>query len=249
MYWCKQPSAPGHEYIVLRFEYPDASKADGGRTAWLRLERDATSWFRIFGGNNNRNNRVDLGKIRMDLSDVIDPGDIQMASLELGQGPGYIKPVHLFFLQDFLNKKAPVYDLLTFNCWWYAGCIWEAVALWCRQSETSARFELNTTIPSGQCLVEHVTPIPGRRRDHLDWEPTTFAQNLLHAQLTVARRAWPNREWAVTPLENSLDDIREFLLRQVHFLALGWAVHETKGMEEYASFRSKLGDPRLLLLI
>ncbi|KDQ61247.1 hypothetical protein JAAARDRAFT_32247 [Jaapia argillacea MUCL 33604] len=223
MYWCKQPSFTGHEYILLRLEYPAAISLDGRRTLWFRLERDSTSWLRIFGGTNNRNNCVDFLKMRTALSDVIDPGDIQMASLELGQGSSFINPIHLVYLQTSLNRKAPVYDLLTFNCWWYAGCIWEAVALWCRQSETRACFELNTTLPGSQSLVENVTPIPGRRHDSLDWEAMTFAQNLLHAQLTVARRAWPNREQAVTLVEDASAEIRKYASNNVHVDVLRWA--------------------------
>ncbi|KDQ61199.1 hypothetical protein JAAARDRAFT_32196 [Jaapia argillacea MUCL 33604] len=213
VYWCKEPSAPGHEYILLRF---DASRPDGGRTLWFRLERDSTSWFRIFGGRNNRNNCTDFLKVRDDLSGVMGSKDIRMASLELGQGSKFIKPIHLALLQGFLQENAPVYDLFTFNCWWYAGCIWEAVALWCRQSGTTTWFELNSTLPGGQSSVEHVTPVPGRRRDPLDWAPTTFAQNLLHAQLSIARRAWPNRKWTDTPVEIVSDDIRHYVTEKVH---------------------------------
>ncbi|KDQ59850.1 hypothetical protein JAAARDRAFT_33420 [Jaapia argillacea MUCL 33604] len=219
VYWYKEFKAPGHEYIVLKFAFPDSS-------AWVRLERDSTSWLSIFGQQEDtaRRNCKDKLTVRDGLSELIKPNDRIMASISISlahRDSGFINFLHLALLQRKLNEKAPVYDLITFNCWWYAGCVWENVAYWLRQSGTEATFKLYAGVHDDEVVNEMVQAHPGATLRPLDWEATIFPRKLLLAHVTTARRVFPGRKSGkkLDDVYKASEEIRGYCAKELHEIA------------------------------
>ncbi|KDQ52978.1 hypothetical protein JAAARDRAFT_39690 [Jaapia argillacea MUCL 33604] len=219
MHWCKEPEAPGHEYIVLKFTAPYTS-------TWVRMERDSTSWLSVFGQQEEaRRNCKDMLKVRDGIAELTKPHDRLMASITVSnEHSSAIHFLHLSLLQHKLNEKAPVYDLTTFNCWWYAGCIWESVAYWLRQSGTEVVFKLNAGTHDDEMVREMVQVHAGTSLRPLDWEATIFPRKLLQAHLLTARRALPGQRAGkkLDDVSKASEEIRVYCAKEIHEIARGW---------------------------
>ncbi|KDQ59829.1 hypothetical protein JAAARDRAFT_33402 [Jaapia argillacea MUCL 33604] len=213
MYWFKETNIPGHEYIALRFDFALSC-------VWVRLERDTSSWLRVLGQKqqeNARKNCHDKLKIRDDLADIIKPTDRVMASLHVTGRTSFITFLHLALLQRHLNQKVPIYDIATFNCWWYASCLWESVAYWLRLAGIEACFRVKCGNPNEQRVAENIYAVAERMTRPLDWEATIFPRNLQNAHLLIGSRAIPNMKYAerFEDVDKASQDIREYTGEQL----------------------------------
>ncbi|KDQ59796.1 hypothetical protein JAAARDRAFT_33373 [Jaapia argillacea MUCL 33604] len=217
MHWYKESTVPSHEYILLEF----TSRSLKLSPFTIRLERDSTSWFSLFGERNeDRRNCKDKLTLRLDSLKLIGPTDKLMASILIPQHQySVITLLHIAHLQQMLNEKAPVYDLFTYNCWWYAGCIWENVAYWLRQSGAEVVFTLDLGTPDDEVIEEMTQAVPSQAGVRpLDWEATIFPRKLLHAHIMTARRALRGRE-TTRKLDGVLEaskQIREYCMEEIH---------------------------------
>ncbi|KDQ59853.1 hypothetical protein JAAARDRAFT_192309 [Jaapia argillacea MUCL 33604] len=217
MYWLKEPFFPGHEYVLLRYDLNLSS-------IWLRLERDSSSWMTILGHHQQetqtkRSRCKDKVTVRDSFSALAKPKDRVVASLFVAHGvqSSFVTFLHLALLLRCLNHKAQNYDIVTFNCWWYAGCIWESVAYWLRQAGSETFFRIGTKNSEEKRVAGYIHPSRGQSLRSLDWEATIFPRNLLDAHLLIADRAIPNKKRTPksTDVDRSSQDIRDYASGQL----------------------------------
>ncbi|KDQ61711.1 hypothetical protein JAAARDRAFT_190438 [Jaapia argillacea MUCL 33604] len=119
--WAKEAGFPSHEYILLTFGGKDDSNPIFDTT--LRLERDVNSWFKIFGS------RFGLGSNCRDTVSIWSSslaaqhsGDRTIAYIAVNRTDIDLR--HIALLLEVIGAA----KVWSFNCWWYAGCLWSNLA-------------------------------------------------------------------------------------------------------------------------
>ncbi|KDQ56103.1 hypothetical protein JAAARDRAFT_320723 [Jaapia argillacea MUCL 33604] len=109
--WMKTPGLPSHEYLVMKF----------GRT-YLRVERDTDSWLSVLGLGLKTVCR-DTISISHDPTNLRDTEDQVVASISFHDS----STTNLWSFATLLSvimDHADFYNVYTYNCWWFAHCIW-----------------------------------------------------------------------------------------------------------------------------
>ncbi|TFK39170.1 hypothetical protein BDQ12DRAFT_665516 [Crucibulum laeve] len=100
----------------------------------------------------------------------------------------FITPLHVVLLLRHLRERLRDYDSITFQSWWYASCIWEAVASWMKQAGSQATFHYYST--SDIQIPEIQSPaLPAATGNDYEWEATSFSKNRLEFYLGTVKFA------------------------------------------------------------
>ncbi|KDQ53416.1 hypothetical protein JAAARDRAFT_197563 [Jaapia argillacea MUCL 33604] len=171
MVWMKSPGIPSHEYIILQFD-----------CTWLRMERDTDNWRSALGTGQKTTRREKIA-FSQNFDDLRDPRDQVLAALSVR--PGAIDLACLACLLTAIISDVDYYNLYTFNCWWFVGCVWSnLVAL---ITPNGSEFWLgegrDTAISAAQLY---------KRSPHIEAEcdATTFARIQQHTHLEVLKRVF-----------------------------------------------------------
>ncbi|KDQ62189.1 hypothetical protein JAAARDRAFT_30090 [Jaapia argillacea MUCL 33604] len=160
MAWGKTPGRPAHEYLIVGL--------DG---AALRLERDAGSWASLVGPN-YRDKCKDTVTISQSPDTLVKKGDQVLATLRFP--PSVVRLSYLAALLELIMGTAKFYNVYTFNCWWFAGCIWSNLATCAEKQFLYFRVEMEDIVAGGSHGLD----------------PTQFAQRLHEGHLSGLKRLY-----------------------------------------------------------
>ncbi|TFK39169.1 hypothetical protein BDQ12DRAFT_665513 [Crucibulum laeve] len=227
MHWYKQPRFPGHEYIVLGFAETLKMEEDDGRSVpvygdarvWMRLERDTGSWFTILAQMNRiPQNCQDKATVSQRFDELVTRDQIRLASLVVKSDmQSFIAPLHIVLLLRILREKVSLYDFVTFNCWWFAGCIWENISYWVRMSGLGANLTLMTGGADKLLRADAVTEVHE------------------HSQLQTISRGAPNNHERFAQVAEASQEIREYCQKKLLDDAYNLA-ESTQFIEDAESF-------------
>ncbi|KDQ54023.1 hypothetical protein JAAARDRAFT_196793 [Jaapia argillacea MUCL 33604] len=176
--WAKTSGSPSHEYLIVKVVDFDNVIADTD----LRIERDTTSWFTI-RGLSTRSKCVDTVTICSEASPAQHVDDTILASFAFHCFD--INLSYLVAVLDIINTKACIYNVYTFNCWWFVARIWKCLAR-CGAREHST-FELRQGIRQDRVLMDMM-------RWRAGWDAVEFATFLDRFHFATVRRAFRSPE-------------------------------------------------------
>ncbi|KDQ61702.1 hypothetical protein JAAARDRAFT_190429 [Jaapia argillacea MUCL 33604] len=185
--WVKEPRFPSHEYILLPFG--DKSNPDTIYDTTLRLERDTDSWFKIFGSWFGSNCRDTVSMWSSSLA-AQHSNDRQIAHIAVNRTDIDIR--YIAILLEVIGKTADEYRVWSYNCWWYAGCLWRNLVR-CIGSN-HCRFQVMHR--EGQIAKFAEFLAESRMSSGVDeWDAVTFFRFQTFSHLAaVERAAWSNSE-------------------------------------------------------
>ncbi|KDQ56217.1 hypothetical protein JAAARDRAFT_36399 [Jaapia argillacea MUCL 33604] len=112
--WAQDPGIPTHEYLIAKFH--------GRYNGALRIERDTDhlGWRTLFNPTARAITLDTVTFIPFENDDQI------LATLTIFHST--IQLTHLALLLQVISAASTSYNIWTFNCWWFAGCIWRNLA-------------------------------------------------------------------------------------------------------------------------
>ncbi|KDQ62026.1 hypothetical protein JAAARDRAFT_190426 [Jaapia argillacea MUCL 33604] len=227
--WVKQPRFPSHEYILLTFGGKFDPNPIYGMT--LRLERDANSWFKIFGSWFGSNCR-DTVSISSSSLTAQHSGDRTIAYIAVNRTDIDLR--HITLLLEVIGKAADQYKIWSFNCWWYAGCLWRSLLMFIGSNH--CRFHLMRRDGQVERFAEFLANTRGLK-GAVEWDAMTFCQFQTFSHLaTVERASWDN-----TALDEATGYIEDILKIQVLGKFKGELNH-TEGFHNTPTFTSAVNE-------
>ncbi|KDQ55169.1 hypothetical protein JAAARDRAFT_342910 [Jaapia argillacea MUCL 33604] len=110
--WGKSNKVPSHEYLVITLRNCPSS---------LRVERDTDSWSTLWSPK-SRSNCKDTITIADRSLDLVGRNDTILASFAFKHP--CVSLSGLSILLELISQQSDKYNVWTFNCWWYVGCLW-----------------------------------------------------------------------------------------------------------------------------
>ncbi|KDQ57515.1 hypothetical protein JAAARDRAFT_207045 [Jaapia argillacea MUCL 33604] len=159
MRWGKKPGRPSHEYLVLTFG-----------TFALRLERDTDSWRTLLSPDYSSACK-DTISISDHPHDLIEPDAEVVATLVTSSFDSCLS--HLVLLLDIIFKTANLYNVYTFNCWWFTARLW---------------INLAKTIPANTSRFRALEGATGHGIERMD--AIQFAQRQQYVHLAAFQRLY-----------------------------------------------------------
>ncbi|KDQ61695.1 hypothetical protein JAAARDRAFT_31156 [Jaapia argillacea MUCL 33604] len=219
--WVKEPGFPSHEYILLTFG--DISNPNPSHDTTLRLERDTNSWFKIFGswlglGSNCR----DTVSICGSSVAAQHSGDRTIAHIAVSRTDIDLR--HITVLLEVIAKAADEYRVWSYNCWWYAGCLWRNLVR-CIGSN-HCRFQMLHKESQVGKFEEFLAHSRGSRGAD-EWDAMAFSHFQTFSHLAALERtSWDNSE-----LEDATKYIEQFFELQL-LGKLDGSFSQTEGLQK-----------------
>ncbi|KDQ55109.1 hypothetical protein JAAARDRAFT_37625 [Jaapia argillacea MUCL 33604] len=190
--WGKTHKAPSHEYLVVTLRNSPST---------LRLERDTDSWSTLWSPK-SRSNCKDTVTIADRFLDLVGRNDMILASFAFKYPAAPL--ISLASLLEIISQQADRYNVWTFNCWWYAACLWRNLAN--RAERDDMCFQMNQEASEVRRLAD--------REGFESWDALKFAQVLEFVHLAALERTWSqNSKAPKNHLGKASDDI-ELLFSQ-----------------------------------
>ncbi|KDQ61713.1 hypothetical protein JAAARDRAFT_31175 [Jaapia argillacea MUCL 33604] len=217
--WAKEPGFPSHEYILLTFA--DISNPTHDTT--LRLERDTDSWLKIFGswlgfGSNCR----DTVLIWSSSLATQHSSDRSIAHIAVTRTDIDLR--HIALILQAIGQAANEYKVWSFNCWWYAGCLWRNLARWIGSNH--CRFRRLR----GEDQMENIAEFLAKSKQSKpvdEWDPMTFYHFQTFSHLAAVERA----SWDITRLKEATGYIEQLIELRVS-VKFKSEFSETEGLQK-----------------
>ncbi|KDQ55103.1 hypothetical protein JAAARDRAFT_341184 [Jaapia argillacea MUCL 33604] len=190
--WGKTDKAPSHEYLVVTLRNSPST---------LRLERDTDSWSTLWSPK-SRSNCKNTVTISDQFLDLVGRNDTILASFAFKYPAAPL--ISLASLLEIISQQADRYNVWTFNCWWYACCLWRNLAK-CAERDNMC-FRMNQEASEVRRLADG--------EGFESWDAIKFAQVLEFVHLAALERTWSrDSQTAKSQLRKASEDIERLFSR------------------------------------
>ncbi|TFK39168.1 hypothetical protein BDQ12DRAFT_722549 [Crucibulum laeve] len=184
MHWYRSSEIPEQQSVVLTFAHFRRSE----QRFWLRVKRNGGySWSLNPFSKSVSSHTSDEAMLLLHCPKKhFRQTHREIASLATEYS--FITPLHVVLLLRHLRERLRDYDSITFQSWWYASCIWEAVASWMKQagSQATFRYYSNSDIQTSEIQSP---ALPVADNSGYEWEATLFSKERLDIYLGKVKLA------------------------------------------------------------
>ena len=126
MLWCVELRGIDHEFLILRLV-----EKGSNRSSWVRIERDTHSWLTAMPIPHPLRpagwNRKDTMHVAADGRSLLKSGEPQQCHAHIIFHHRYLTLASISNRLHFTVALAKSYNLLTFNCYWFARTTWRGL--------------------------------------------------------------------------------------------------------------------------